>query len=121
MTAEEGDSSSNESGDGHPMDPDKQTGKGFFSGRSHQSLKTASTASTSVELNDPDDLFDAHEKLSFDSKFITRFWRIQGLLFVKFGSLPSTLFFTVVLVTLLGKENNDLLLSYSFFYKVQTQ
>ena len=68
--------------------------------RSYQSLKTSST---SVEIQDPNDTFDANEKLSFDFKFFLRFIRIQKLLFERIGSLSSVLFVTVVLFTLLRK------------------
>ncbi|CAG7733533.1 unnamed protein product [Allacma fusca] len=80
---------------------DLQGKKGFFQGRSHQSLKTTSTASTSVELHDPNDPFDPNESLGFDWNFLKRFWCIHELLFVKIYSLPATLFYTLVLFTLL--------------------
>ena len=69
--------------------------------RSYQSLKTSST---SVEIQDPNDTFDADENLSFDLKFFRRFLRIQKLLFERIGSLSSVLFVTVVLFTLLRKS-----------------
>ncbi len=40
----------------------------------------------------------------FNGHFFRRFWRLQGLIFPGLLSLPSGLFFLLMLVALLGKD-----------------